>query len=168
MDQRGRKVEMLEVESEKERERRISMFIFSHLRPSLHFSVGAALEKLNSTSSSSTSGFSTDSRLPTFDFGDRKTYPVTPPHQRSCLIVHSCSHTDLSTVLSRVQEFLPQMEASNAVLSRRARDDPQSIDIETIEEGAHQYIEMVSHTRPYEPLLNICLTLPTEPGTWGV
>ena len=47
-------------------------------------------------------------------------------------------------VLSRVQAFLPRLEASNAILAQRARDDPNSIDIEHIPDGMDQYIEMVS------------------------
>ena len=46
-------------------------------------------------------------------------------------------------VLSRVQAFLPQMEASNAVLAQKVQADPASVDIENIAEGAEQYIEMV-------------------------
>lgn len=49
----------------------------------------------------------------------------------------------LFTVLSRLQAFLPQLEASNAELARRAQADPSSVDIENIPEGAEQYIEMV-------------------------
>jgi len=41
-------------------------------------------------------------------------------------------------LLSRVQAFLPQLEASNAIL---AQADPKSVDIENVPEGA-QYIEM--------------------------
>ena len=50
-----------------------------------------------------------------------------------------------SSVLSRVQAFLPQLEASNAILAQRAREDPNSIDIEHIPDGMDQYIEMVSY-----------------------
>lgn len=46
-------------------------------------------------------------------------------------------------VLSRVQAFLPQLEASNEILAQRAREDPNSIDIEHIPDGVDQYIEMV-------------------------
>ena len=47
-------------------------------------------------------------------------------------------------VLSRVQAFLPQLEASNAILAQRTREDPNSIDIEHIPDGMDQYIEMAS------------------------
>ncbi|KAF8808670.1 hypothetical protein BYT27DRAFT_7137134 [Phlegmacium glaucopus] len=82
------------------------------------------LEKLNS--SSHTTNLASQPAFQTFDFGDRTTFDVKPP-------------TDL---LSRVQAFLPQLEASNAVLAQRAREDPNSIDIEHIPEGMDQYIEM--------------------------
>ncbi|KIY63337.1 hypothetical protein CYLTODRAFT_403395 [Cylindrobasidium torrendii FP15055 ss-10] len=59
--------------------------------------------------------------LPTL--GERKTYAMDPP----------------SELLARVQSFLPQMEASNAMLSDA---DPSTLDIENISEGAEQYIEM--------------------------
>jgi len=44
-------------------------------------------------------------------------------------------------VLSRVQQFLPEIEQSNAELSQR---DPRSIDIEHIEETDERVIEMAS------------------------
>ncbi|KAF5375701.1 hypothetical protein D9615_009365 [Tricholomella constricta] len=47
-----------------------------------------------------------------------------------------------SDLLSRVQAFLPELEASNAVLQQRLQDDPRSVDIENVEDGAEQYIEM--------------------------
>ena len=56
---------------------------------------------------------------------------------------HDCSFI-FFIVLSRVQAFLPQLEASNAILAQRARDDPNSIDIEHIPDGMDQYIEMAS------------------------
>jgi hypothetical protein len=45
------------------------------------------------------------------------------------------------TVLSRVRQFLPQIERSNAELMQR---DPQSIDIEYIEESDEHVVEMAS------------------------
>jgi hypothetical protein len=45
------------------------------------------------------------------------------------------------TVLARVQQFLPQIEQSNAELLQR---DPRSIDIEHIEETDGRVIEMAS------------------------
>ncbi|KAH9481182.1 hypothetical protein JR316_0005702 [Psilocybe cubensis] len=84
------------------------------------------LEKLNA--SSQTRNFTRPSGIPEFkfDFGDRTTFPVVP-------------NTEL---LSRVQAFLPQLEASNAILTQRAQEDPSSVDIEHIPEGMDQYIEM--------------------------
>ncbi|EMD32447.1 hypothetical protein CERSUDRAFT_126841 [Gelatoporia subvermispora B] len=61
---------------------------------------------------------------PKFDFGDRTTFPAPP-----------------SELLERVQAFLPQLAASNAELSRRVQEDPESVDIENVEED-EQYIEM--------------------------
>jgi hypothetical protein len=55
-------------------------------------------------------------------------------------------------VLSRVQAFLPQLQASNAIL---AQADPSSVDIENIQDDA-QYIEMVRTT----PVHHCPLTLP--------
>jgi len=84
-------------------------------------------EKLNSTTSSS--GFVGNALGMSnvqFDFGERKTWAVEPP----------------SELISRVQAFLPQMEASNVILTQRVEADPQSIDMEHIEDDAAQYIEM--------------------------
>ncbi|KAF5357454.1 hypothetical protein D9757_011602 [Collybiopsis confluens] len=61
-----------------------------------------------------------------FDFGERKTWAVEPP----------------SELLSRVQAFLPQMEASNAILAQRVKVNPTSVDMEHIEDGEQRYIEM--------------------------
>ena len=60
-----------------------------------------------------------------FDFGDRSTFPVAPPAE----------------LLARVQAFLPELAASNADLLQRARDDPESVDIEHLG-AAGPYIEM--------------------------
>jgi hypothetical protein len=84
-------------------------------------------EKLNSSSSSSGSipmkmGISDFQ----FDLGERKTWAVEPP----------------SELFSRVQAFLPQLEASNAILAQRAEADPKTIDMEYVEDNAKQYIEM--------------------------
>ena len=43
-------------------------------------------------------------------------------------------------MLSRVQAFLPQIEASNAIL---AQADPMLVDIENVAETDDRYIEMV-------------------------
>ncbi|ETW86403.1 hypothetical protein HETIRDRAFT_17676, partial [Heterobasidion irregulare TC 32-1] len=61
-----------------------------------------------------------------FDFGERKTFLVDPP-------------TDL---LSRVQAFLPALEASNSQLLQQAKNDPRSVDIEHIDDSVQQHIEM--------------------------
>ena len=68
-------------------------------------------------------------------------YPPAPcrlekdPHRSADLIFFK-----YLKVLARVQAFLPQMEASNAILSQA---DPRSVDIENVTEADHQYIEMV-------------------------
>ncbi|KAF8972147.1 hypothetical protein BDZ97DRAFT_1752749 [Flammula alnicola] len=82
------------------------------------------LEKLNASSQPRDSTL--PSGIPRFDFGDRTTFPVKPPTE----------------LLSRVHAFLPQLEASNALLSQRAQEDPDSINIEHIPEGMTEYIEM--------------------------
>ncbi|KAF8181265.1 hypothetical protein BJ912DRAFT_979897 [Pholiota molesta] len=86
--------------------------------------IQAYLEKLNLSSHSR--DFTGQAGVPKFDFGDRRTFPIEPPTE----------------LLSRVQAFLPQLEASNALLSQRAQEDPDSINIEHIPEGMEQYIEM--------------------------
>ena len=47
-------------------------------------------------------------------------------------------------MLSRVQAFLPELAESNADLLRRAKEDPNSVDIENVDADQAQYIEMVS------------------------
>ena len=54
-------------------------------------------------------------------------------------VLISCANT---AVLSRVQAFLPEIAASNAQLELQARQNPQSIDIESVREG-EAYIKMV-------------------------
>ncbi|KAI0777410.1 hypothetical protein BD413DRAFT_178208 [Trametes elegans] len=68
----------------------------------------------------------TSAPLPPFDFGDRTTLPPGPPLE----------------LLSRVQAFLPELAASNADLVRRARENPDSVDIENVGEDEENYIEM--------------------------
>ncbi|KAH9973372.1 hypothetical protein BGW80DRAFT_1310440, partial [Lactifluus volemus] len=58
-----------------------------------------------------------------FDFGDRRTFDIGPPTE----------------LLARVQQFLPQIEQSNAELLQR---DPRSIDIEHIEGTDECVIQM--------------------------
>ncbi|KAI0275460.1 hypothetical protein BC834DRAFT_814831 [Gloeopeniophorella convolvens] len=60
-----------------------------------------------------------------FDFGERRTYAMEPPTE----------------LLSRIQQFLPQIAQSNADLVQR---DPRSIDIEHIEETDERVIQMAS------------------------
>ncbi|KAJ3993084.1 hypothetical protein F5050DRAFT_1904977 [Lentinula boryana] len=83
-------------------------------------------EKLNSGSSSSSE--TTGSGMPYLQFNleERKTWAVDPP----------------SELLSRVQAFLPQIEASNTILTQRAETDPQSVDMEQLEDDSELYIEM--------------------------
>ena len=75
------------------------------------------------------------------------------------------------SVLSRVQAFLPQIEASNALLTQRMQEDPASVDIEHISEGSQQYIEMVhfrisqDKTSPYS---THCRTLASECSKTGL
>ena len=73
---------------------------------------------------------------------------MKPPTERMVLFCNQIIHLFIFifhfSVLSRVQAFLPQLEASNAILAQRAREDPNSIDIEHIPDGIDQYIEMVS------------------------
>ncbi|KII92996.1 hypothetical protein PLICRDRAFT_35161 [Plicaturopsis crispa FD-325 SS-3] len=83
--------------------------------------IQSALEKMNAGPSGRTPPHPMK-----FDFGDRKTHAVDPP----------------SELLSRVQAFLPQLEASNAALAEKLKNDPQSIDIENIADDAEQVIEM--------------------------
>ena len=103
------------------------------------------LEKLNS--SSHTVGSASQPVLQKFDFGDRSTFAVKPPTERMVFSLAKSYHftfVHFSQVLSRVQAFLPQLEASNAILARRAQEDPDSVDIEHISDRMDQYIEMVS------------------------
>jgi len=77
------------------------------------------LESLNNTST-----FIPKETRP-FDFGTRTMFPVGP-----------------SEILARVQAFLPQLEASNAVLAQQVQVDPSSVDIEHVQQNDTQYIEM--------------------------
>ncbi|KZT06662.1 uncharacterized protein LAESUDRAFT_653184 [Laetiporus sulphureus 93-53] len=80
------------------------------------------LMRLNS-SSGARSTFASDLRLPRL--GEDTPFEMPPP----------------SDLLSRVQSFLPQLAASNAELLRRAQEDPNSVDIENVEND-ERYIEM--------------------------
>lgn len=83
--------------------------------------------------------------FPSFDFGNRTTYEVQPPSERSLIVsIYNLSNlADTQPVLSRVQAFLPELEASNSRLAQRVQADPKSVDIEHVDEGMDQYIEMV-------------------------
>ncbi|KAJ3799441.1 hypothetical protein GGU11DRAFT_777074 [Lentinula aff. detonsa] len=83
-------------------------------------------EKLNSGPSSSLETTGSGMPYPPFNFEERKTWAVDPP----------------SELLSRVQAFLPQIEASNTILTQRAETDPQSVDMEQLEDDSERYIEM--------------------------
>ncbi|KAF8920035.1 hypothetical protein CPB85DRAFT_1451641 [Mucidula mucida] len=96
--------EMLEVEDEEARHRRLEAYM-------------RKLDSSRPVVATSTTAF---------EFGDRKTFPIDPP----------------ADLLARVQSFLPQMEASNAILSQRAEADPKSVDIEHLADNMEQYIEM--------------------------
>ncbi|KAF9458690.1 hypothetical protein BDZ94DRAFT_1270012 [Collybia nuda] len=87
--------------------------------------IQSTLEKLNMTSTS-TNKTATFPTLPSFDFGKRPMHEIQPP----------------SELLSRVQAFLPELEASNNLLVQKAQADPNSVDIEHVDEGMDQYIEM--------------------------
>ncbi|KAJ3709902.1 hypothetical protein C8R42DRAFT_536737, partial [Lentinula raphanica] len=83
--------------------------------------IESIFKKLNSNSSSLSEP--SVSAVPSYRFGlgKRKTRAVEPP----------------SELLPRVQSFLPQIEASNAIVNQRVETDPQSVDIEQPE-----YIKM--------------------------
>ncbi|KAF9552298.1 hypothetical protein CPC08DRAFT_647094 [Agrocybe pediades] len=82
-------------------------------------------EKLNSSSDTRFLDRTAEMN-PQFPLGERRTFPIEPPTE----------------LLSRVQAFLPQLEASNAILMQRAQQDPKSVDIEHISEGMDRHIEM--------------------------
>ncbi|KAJ3574447.1 hypothetical protein NP233_g1763 [Leucocoprinus birnbaumii] len=79
------------------------------------------LEELNKDSKPQT-----QPSLQKFDFGTKPTFPVGPS----------------SDLLSRVQAFLPQIQASNDALNQRMQEDPDSVNIEHISENMDQYIQM--------------------------
>ncbi|KZT40019.1 hypothetical protein SISSUDRAFT_1060674 [Sistotremastrum suecicum HHB10207 ss-3] len=80
-----------------------------------------ALERTNESVSTKP-----EPKTATFDFGDRTTYDIPPP-------------TDL---LKRVEAFLPQLEASNALLQQRVEQNPHDVNIEHIDDEDGQYVEM--------------------------
>ncbi|KAI8973129.1 hypothetical protein BD414DRAFT_425179 [Trametes punicea] len=84
----------------------------------------ALLSRLNAASSTGPNS-GTPLQRP-LSFGDGSAFPAGPS-------------VDL---LQRVQAFLPELAASNAELLRRARENPESVDIENVGEDQEQYIEM--------------------------
>ncbi|KAF9443765.1 hypothetical protein P691DRAFT_737425 [Macrolepiota fuliginosa MF-IS2] len=83
--------------------------------------IQSLLEKLNSEAKPQT-----PAGPPKFDFGDRSTCAVNPP----------------SELLSRVQAFLPQLQASNETLTQRMQEDPDSVNIEHVSDNVDRYIQM--------------------------
>ncbi|KAK0202410.1 hypothetical protein DFS33DRAFT_1384763 [Desarmillaria ectypa] len=115
-------VEKLEVEEEDARIKRIGALASLHREILSDIRVEAVMHKLNSTASDPRP---VATAAKPFHFGE-KTFAMEPP----------------SELLSRVQAFLPEIEASNAILTQRVELDPKSVDIEHITEGMDQYIEM--------------------------
>jgi len=95
--------------------------------------IQSTLEKLNSTSTKKPSTF------PPFNFGNSMNYDMKTS----------------SELLSRVQAFLPEIEESNSLLAQRLKNDPKSVDIEHMEEGTDQYIEMNLGLGVFEDRTNI-------------
>lgn len=65
-------------------------------------------------------------------------------------------------VLSRVQAFLPEFAASTTEIARRARNDPDSVDIEKLNSNSH-YIKMV---RPTLICLHLIIFSLSYLGSW--
>jgi hypothetical protein len=67
----------------------------------------------------------------------------------------------LATVLARLEAFLPQMASANSELLQRAQQNPESVNIEHIDDtGDGRYIEMVGGSIPFcpfSPIPNLCL-----------
>jgi len=78
------------------------------------------------------------SRLDTTSSPSKSSQPPTSFHGKERQPQDIDASSDL---LSRVQAFLPQLEASNKALLRRAQEDPSSVDIENVEDEEN-YIEM--------------------------
>ncbi|KAI0635391.1 hypothetical protein C8Q77DRAFT_1072599 [Trametes polyzona] len=86
--------------------------------------IQSLLSRLNATTNGGAAGVPPPPRP--FGLGDGSALPPAPPLE----------------LLSRVQAFLPELAASNAELVRRARENPESVDIEHIGDDQEQYIEM--------------------------
>ena len=69
-------------------------------------------------------------------------------------------------VLARVQTFLPQIEASNAILEQQAKIDPCSVNMEHVDDSTDQYIEMVRTMSP--SIVHASLTSFLESGVRSV
>ncbi|KAH9855487.1 hypothetical protein C2E23DRAFT_866640 [Lenzites betulinus] len=80
--------------------------------------------RLNASPSGPNAGTSAATRP--LDFAGRSALPTGTP----------------SELLSRVQAFLPELAASNADLIQRARENPESVNIENIGADQERYIEM--------------------------
>lgn len=80
-----------------------------------------------------------------FDLDDRKMFAAKPPSERTHFnaIYILITVNFVPPVLSRVQAFLPELAASNAELARKAKENPDSVDIENVDDQ-DRYIEMVS------------------------
>ncbi|THH20181.1 hypothetical protein EW146_g1120 [Bondarzewia mesenterica] len=124
-DEKKGATDILEVETDEDRQHRLQRI----------------LESLNTSNASNEC-----SNLMKFDFGERETFLVDPPtERRSWPFLPPMSilpMTSLAPVLSRVQAFLPALEASNSQLFEQARRDPQSVDIEHVSQNESQFIEM--------------------------
>ncbi|KAL1706276.1 hypothetical protein EV121DRAFT_278900 [Schizophyllum commune] len=108
----------LEIDDPEERQRRLQSTLERLNGTSEHRDPEAILDAIMS---GSTAGPSTG--LPKIDPGNRETFAVEPPTE----------------LMSRVQAFLPQMQAENERLQQRAA---QELDIEHLENEEGPYIEM--------------------------
>lgn len=139
--------EKLDVEDEDSRQQRLRMSQY-------HVQLGTPLTRRFVTDDvlmhldKSTSYHQADNAH-SFDFGDRKTFMVEPPLE--CTYHHylcSSRYThQILPVLSRIQAFLPEFAASTAEITRKAEEDPDSVDIEKLQ-GEGPYIRMVHVLNP--------------------
>jgi len=140
--------ETLDIEDEDARESRIckfrkhSPYDFPRSKASSRSPAGV-LSRLNTASSQ----LSSPQPPTSFVFGERGPHGTDAPSERTSQLrvrfILSFFDFSLPTVLSRVQAFFPQLEASSRALLRRAQEDPSSVDIENVEECEEHYIEMV-------------------------
>ncbi|KAG6810180.1 hypothetical protein H0H92_012971 [Tricholoma furcatifolium] len=74
---------------------------------------------------------------------NRQKLEIEDEDQRLSRIQPSRPHAvPQSDLIARVRAFLPELEASNAILEQQRQANPSSVDIESVEEDAQQYIEM--------------------------